>query len=293
MTKEPPPGGELTDDALKRLDVWTDGGTRDLFNFMVDAQHLAGAYGSRGRPVTYFSDFTQQPGLDPSKPIDFVPARVNYDDVPGIVLQRYGKIDPTADDVESGSGQHVGTANEVIARLQGALYFIGSRWPEPELRTLVLDSNDDPAPGAKDCEVTGGCTFEFKSSTGRVGPVGVSLPPGYAHKSQQERRYPVIYLLHGYGQEPQDLVAATALLRTWMNAPTDSMESRLPKAILVYVDGRCRIGPDGKAECIRGTFFGQSPLQSGAKTEDWWLELMQYVDENYRTMGESETTWVE
>ena len=288
------PSGPLDDAALRRLDVWTDGGTRDLFNFGVDAQHLAGTFVARGRPVGYYSDFAQQPELDPSNPNAFFPGRVPYEDVPGIVLQRYGKIDPTAADVESGSGQHVGTANEVIARLQGALYFIGSRWPEKELRSYVLESGDDPAEGAKDCEVSGGCAFEFKSpTTGRVGKVGVSLPPGYAHKLQQDRHYPVIYLLHGYGQEPQDLIAATAILRTWMNAPSDGMESRLPKAILVYVDGRCRVGPDGKSECIRGTFFGESPMPSGAKLESWWLDLMAYVEQNYRTMGETETMWTE
>jgi anti-sigma regulatory factor (Ser/Thr protein kinase) len=59
------PGGELTDAALARLDVWTDGGTRDLFNFMVDAQHLVGAFAARGRDVSYLTDFTQAPGLDP------------------------------------------------------------------------------------------------------------------------------------------------------------------------------------------------------------------------------------
>ncbi len=38
------PGGELSDEALARIDVWTDGGTRDLFNFSVDAQHLVGGF---------------------------------------------------------------------------------------------------------------------------------------------------------------------------------------------------------------------------------------------------------
>src|SRR6185369_9798939 len=49
------PGGELTDNALARLDVWTDGGTRDLFNFSVDAQHLMGAFAARDRDVAYLT----------------------------------------------------------------------------------------------------------------------------------------------------------------------------------------------------------------------------------------------
>ena len=287
------PGGELTDAALSRLDLWTDGGTRDLFNFGVDAQHLVGAFGARGRDVAYLTDFTQAPGLDPAQPLQFLPAHIVYEDLQGIVMQRYGKVDPGPQDIEDGSGQHVGTASEVAARLQTALYFIGSRWPEPELRHLVLDSNDKPVEGAPECEVTGTCEFEFTSTFGRKGPVAVSLPPGYAHAEQQGRRYPVIFMLHGYGQEPTDLAAAIVILRNWMNSPSDGMASRLPKAILVYVDGRCREGADGKAECVQGTFFADSARAGGVQLEQWWLELMDEVDRRYRTMGESEVDWAE
>ncbi|MCK6593457.1 MAG: hypothetical protein L6Q76_38350, partial [Polyangiaceae bacterium] len=120
------PGGELTDEALSRIDLWTDGGTRDLFNFHVDAQHLAGTFAARGRDVAYFTGFTELPGLDPETPNDFSPPKVIYEDLQGIVFQRYGKIDPAPVDIQNGSGQHVGKASEVVTRLQSALYFIGS-----------------------------------------------------------------------------------------------------------------------------------------------------------------------
>jgi len=286
------PGGDLTDDALKRIDVWTDGGTRDLFNFAVDAQHLAGAFKARGRGVQYLTTFTAAPGLDPSNPLDFVPPRIVYEDMPGVVFQRYGATEPKKADFDSGSGQHVGTVFEIASRLQTALYFIGSRWPEPELREYVEESNVDPDPDAPNCEVGGNCTIEFTSTFGRTAPVGITLPPGYGSLKQKERRYPVIYMLHGYGQSPQDLEAAIIFLRNWMNNPIDGAGSRLPKAILVYVDGRCRV-TDGKAECIRGTFFTDSVKETGAQDEAWWLELMDYVDGHYRTMGESTTDWTE
>lgn len=79
-------------------------------------------------------------------------------------------------------------------------------------------------------------------------------------------------------------------LRNWMNSPADGMDSRLPKAILVYVDGRCRVDDEGKAECIRGTFFTDSVRETGVLNESWWMELVDHVDANYRTMGESEIT---
>jgi hypothetical protein len=287
------PGGELTDEALARIDLWTDGGTRDLFNFGVDAQHLVGTFAARGRDVAYFTGFTELPGLDPTKPAELIPPRIVYEDVQGVVLQRYGKVDPAPADIQSGSGQHVGTGGEIASRLQSALYFIGSRWQEPELRTQVEESADKPKEGALECEILGTCRIEFTSTFGRTGPVGISLPPGYAHADQQDKRYPVIYMLHGYGQTPEDLEAAIVFLRNWMNSPIDSNASRLPKAIIVYVDGRCRINASGKAECIRGSFFTDSVRAEGVQSEQWWLELMDYVDQNYRTMGESIINWTE
>ena len=298
------PGGELTEEALARIDVWTDGGTRDLFNFAVDAQHLAGGFAARGRDALYLTEPSQIAGLggdvrtvpgdanSPKVPADYNPSRVNYEDLQGIVFQRYGKIDPTANDIEAGSGQHVGTAPELIKRLQGALYFIGSRWREPSLVRQHPQSQDNPIAGLDECEVLGTCTIAFTSKSGRVGPVGITLPPGYAHADLEEVRYPVIYMLHGYGQSPEDLEAAVALLSNWMNSPLDSGASRLPKAIIVYVDGRCRIA-NGKPECLRGTFFADSVRPTGAQDEQWWLELMDHMDKNYRTLGETEVDWTE
>lgn len=287
------PGGELTDDALARIDLWTDGGTRDLFNFAAASRHLVGAFAARGRVGSYFTGFTEVPGLDPKTPGAFEPPKIIYEDLPGIVMQRYGKVDPTAEDLKKGSGQHVGTAPEIAFRLQTALYYIGSRWNEPELRTLVEESADDPDPSVDECQISGTCELEFTSTFGRKGPVAISLPPGYANLKQKNKRYPVVYMLHGYGQTPDDLVAAILFLRNWMNSPTESNVSRLPKAIVVYVDGRCRVGASGKAECIRGTFFADSAREDGAQNERWWLELMDYIDQNYRTMGESEIDWIE
>lgn len=301
------PGGELNDEALARIDIWTDGGTRDLFNFAVDAQHLVSGFTARGRDALYLTEFSQVAGLggeepslpgdpnSPKKTAEYTPARVNYEDLQGIVLQRYGKIDPTANDITSGSGQHVGTAPELIQRIQSALYFIGSRWREPELVLQHPASTDNPIPGAKECEVLGTCTFNFPADTtkpGRVGIVGVTLPPGYANADLANVRYPVIYMLHGYGQSPEDLEAAVALTKNWMNSPLDSSASRLPKAIIVYVDGRCRVA-NGKPECLRGTFFADSVSPDRAQDETWWLALMDYVDKNFRTRGESEVDWTD
>ncbi len=287
------PGGPFDDAALSRVDFWTDGGLRDLFNFHVSAQHMIGSLVPRGRAVTYYTNFAEMPGFDPTQPDQFTPIKMNWDEVPGGVLMRYGAIDPTPQDIADGSGQHVGTVTEIALRLQTTLYYIGSRWPEPELRTLAAQSNDNPDPSADICEVNGTCTINFTSSSGRTGPVTINFPPGYANKDELDRRYPVVYLLHGYGQSPQDLGAAIIFVANWMNNSNDSVATRLPKALLVYPDGRCRDGADGKAECMRGSFFADSARDGGLQDEQWWLELMDYIDGHYRTMGESDVDWTE
>lgn len=281
----------LDDAALARLDLWTDGGTRDLFNFAVDAQALAGAWAGRGRIVHYYHEFQNIPGQNPSSTDQFVAGQIPWDQVPGGVMLRYGKIDPSAQDISSGSGQHVGTADEITRRLQAALYYIGSRWPDAP-RTLDEASPIDPNPDLPSCEVTGSCDFTFTDSRGRTGPVSVNLPPGYGHAGSKDKRYPVIFLLHGYGQTPEDLKAAIIFLANWMNFAGDSKTTRLPKAIMVYVDGRCRPGAV-EAECIRGTFYTDSVREHGPKMEGWFLELMDEIDKRYRTMGPSEIQWVE
>ncbi len=59
------PAGAVDDTALSRLDCWTDGGLRDLFNFDVDAQHLVGAWAARGRLSTYLTGSPRPPGSIP------------------------------------------------------------------------------------------------------------------------------------------------------------------------------------------------------------------------------------
>ena len=105
-------------------------------------------------------------------------------------------------------------------------------------------------------------------------------------------RYPVIYMLHGYSESADELAAAIASVDDWMNGGADSQASRLSRAIIVYVDGRCR-APGGSPECIRGTFFADSARADGPQMETWWLELIDYVDQHYRTLGESEVDWPE
>ncbi len=282
----------LDDKALQRIDVWTDGGTRDLFNFAVDAQALMGSMAERGRIVHYYTSFGRIPGQPWDDSLHYQAGLTDWQDIPGAVMLRYGKIDPTQADINDGTGQHVGTADDIARRLQSALYYAGSRWPDAP-HTLDEASAQDPDPNAPTCEVQGSCKFDFTDSLGRTGPVGVNLPPGYANEKSKNKRYPVVYVMHGYGQTPEDLTAFIAFIGNWMNGTADSSVMRLPKVIMVYVDGRCRVGKNGEAECIRGTFFTDSVRKNGPKMEQWMVELIKYIDDHYRTMGPSDIPWTE
>ena len=118
---------------------------------------------------------------------------------------------------------------------------MGSRWRDRTELFLRVNPSVAPVP---DC-TEGISTITFPATlatgaTGRQAPVGISLPPGYCSSQLQQIRYPVVYLLHGYEQTPQDLEPIIAGLQANMNDATKSTADRLVKAIIVYVDGRCR-----------------------------------------------------
>ncbi len=74
---------------------------------------------------------------------------------------------------------------------------------------------------------------------------------------------------------------------------TGSAATRMPKSILVYVDGRCRFSTSGEPECYRGSFYADSPRKGGVQASKWWLELMDEVDRRYRTMPSSTVEFTE
>jgi hypothetical protein len=292
----------VTDDALSRIDILADGGVRDLFNFATVANHLSGqVHGRRDanglplRSVAFYNGFHFLPGEDQTKPSLFSPFDIRWADVADMPNVRYGDLDASRAVVEqTGDGQHVGTVGQLLARLETAFFFAGKRWPDAD-HHQTEDSRENPSETTKselgvDCEVKGNCEKIFTGEkSGRTGPIAISLPPGYALKQNVEQnvRYPVLYVLHGYGQDPRDLEAVALVTNNFMNLAERSYATRLPKFIIVYVDGRCRV-LGGKPECIRGTFYMNSARPQGAKLDEWFDEVTEYVDKNFRTMPTTE-----
>ena len=301
------PGGPFDDNAFSRLDVWSDGGVRDLFNFGAVANHLTGAVSTRRRadgsaihPTVFYNSFTNLPGEDPTKPFNFVPGEIRFADLADAPSVRYGNVDATPAEITAGDGQHVGTAIQLLNRLTASFYFVAHHWTDSD-HLLVEPSVATPETATQNelgtaCEIAGRCEKIFTGTkTLRTGPIAITLPPGYANEDVRKRnqRYPVVYVLHGYGQDPRDLEAVALISNNFMNDANRSSTNRLPKFIVVYVDGRCRIGANGKPECIRGTFYLNSTRKDGPQLDDWFDEVLQYVDKNYRTLPPSDVEVVE
>ena len=211
---------------------------------------------------------------------------IQWPDFPKHGYLRYGNPDASAAEIMNGDGRHVGTANQIIYRVQTAFGWINQRWPDGD-----LDDTFDGGQILKD--------LSFVSpTTGRTNPFGIFLPPGYNKPENANKRYPVVYFLHGYGQEPRDLVDLSSVFALNMLA-NNPIESRFQKYIIVYVDGRCRPTRDGTPVdqtgdlCERGTFYMDSPLGGLARMETNLLDLMAYVDANYRTKAPSAASVVD
>ena len=315
------PAGPITDEELLRLDIMLDGGVRDLFNFESVANHLSGAIGSRmradGTPlkaVTYYNNFDHLPGEVIGMPDQFTPANLSWQEITSTQVIRYGSVDATPQMIAQGDGQHVGTATQILSRVEASFYAAGHAWPDAD-RTVTDQSRNDPETTTVNelgttCEIAGTCEKIFTGPvTGRAGPIAIGLPPGYALEANRLRnvRYPVVFVLHGYGQDPRDLEALALIANNNMNNALISYETRLPKFIAVYVDGRCRVQTvDGNQvpECVRGTFYMNSDRtipgagEGGAavpieQLDTWFTEVIDYIDANYRTMGASDVEVVE
>jgi S-formylglutathione hydrolase FrmB len=254
----------LPEEALARLDFYLDVGVRDHYRFRPLMEAFAGALGARGRPV----DLRQ--GFESLLKAGYVGAfdihHIDWSEVGRDVFVRYGDEAASEAEIEAGDGGHVGTATQLMHRFFGMLAYVSRTWPEPDLRRL------SPPGTAQVLQRT------YPSAIlGEERPYWIYLPPGY--DEQPETRYPVLYLLHGMGMEPELMTTSVLFTEPWMN------EGALAKFIIVFPDGRC--GED----CVAGTFYVN---QSGRhlpprRYEDSLIqELIPHIDATYRTRAPEE-----
>jgi pimeloyl-ACP methyl ester carboxylesterase len=269
----------LTPEQRRHISLWFDAGIRDFLGAAVSANTAIGAAMARWNlPFTVYDGFSiMTPGATELS-YDFT--EVPWKDLPKDGYLRYGNPDASPSEIMNGDGRHVGTANQVIYRVETAFGWLNARMADGDF--------DDSLDGG---QVMNNLSFT-SPTTGRVSPYAVFVPPGYNKPENADRRYPVVYVLHGYGMEPTDLVGLSAVIANHMIS-TAPLAERIQKFIMVYVDGRCRpeqdgvpvpVGGDG---CESGTFYLDSPLGGTARMETNMIDLMSYIDANYRTRGSS------
>ena len=267
--------GRLDDAERRRVGIWFDAGIRDFLNASVSVNAGMGAMiGRLGMSGAIYDSFGAVSGTSEGG-YDF--SRVHFGDLADNVYLRYGDPDASATEIGLGDGRHVGTAPQVINRVATAFAWLDKRWPD----------------GNRETEGNGGVILAAQSftppTTGRLTPFAVFLPPGYAKPENVSRTYPVVYFLHGYGQEPDDLVQLSGVFASYMVASGLPDSQRFQKFIIVYVDGRCRPNvdtvpvPAGGDGCEGGTFYLDAPAGGLARMETNLLELMDHIDRTYRT----------
>lgn len=261
---------------LERMNIWLDAGLRDFLMSAGASNWLFGALQARvGKGLA--QDYVDFPALLPGA-VDFDFLKVDYrpEGVGRHVYVRYGNPDATEGDVRDGDGNHVGPPQQILTRFLTPMTFFQSRFHDRDVGAVELVNNLE--------ELIRPRTF-FSKSLDDMRKYGVVLPPGYEDPANANRRYPVLYFLHGQGQESDDLLASAILFFGYMAGSNQEdlkrkNEADWAKFIIVFPDSTCREG-----DCGSGNFNSNHPGidGNGPKFMDSLLDLMAHIDANYRT----------
>lgn len=281
-----------------RLNVLADGGIRDLFNFGLASKQVFSLV-KHFRPETsaLYRDFMDIPGMiDRNGKFDpWVGTRWNQ--APSNIAVLYGKENPTDQDRIDGEGDHVGTVNQAIDRFFTLFNWSGAQWPN-------LEEPKAPFGGASYDERE---LVEWYDSAvlGAKRDYAMLLPPGYHDEANKDVRYPVLFLLHGYGMDPGDFVSSAIIADSQMTGDNPVLRPM----IIVYPNGRCcfvnqatgardcrenddtgtYIGslPGYTRECASGSFYVNRrgyTAEDATRYGDAFFELMDHLDSKYRTL---------
>ncbi|HUH03735.1 MAG TPA: hypothetical protein VML75_17190, partial [Kofleriaceae bacterium] len=205
-----------------RVNIWMDAGIRDFLNAAVSANvGAAQIMSTQQLPGAVWDSFEALQGIAANGRFDF--AKIDWTRQPANQYMRYGNPDATETQINNGDGRHVGTANQLINRATTAFAWLNAQWPNGE-RTSIASSG----------QIIEDLSF-VPPTTQRETPFGLFLPPGYDDPAYADTTYPVIYFLHGYGQDPNDLVLISAVFENYMTNPDWEPEERFQKFIIVYV----------------------------------------------------------
>jgi enterochelin esterase-like enzyme len=242
---------------LGRISIWLDAGIRDVFQFDRETDRFAGELRRLGSPVAVFDGFDRLPGASGK----FDAAKVAWTSLPRHVYVRYGDPRASAQAIADGDGGHVGDFDTLFARFASVFSFVSAKIPGGDV---------EPA----DPNATTRVERFTSRALGREMKVAIFLPPGYEEEANARRRYPVVYLLHGYGQKPEDMLAPLVLL-----VGPAMRAGRMQKMIVVVPDGHT----------LRGTgsayvnHVAPAPGDTGRYADYVMQDLLPLIETKYRT----------
>ncbi len=299
-------------DKLWSLHIWMDGGVRDIFNFAVHGNQIYGLINSKMgedfmKMYNGIESLLDPPGKD-LRGFNFM--KVDYGKLGHDVFLRYGHMDATPKQIQDGDGRHVGTPQEIIYRVLTFLAYAAYHFPHGDITPVENYSLDDTLIAA----------YFYSEHMQRERRFSIMLPPGYNDPEFENTTYPVIYFMHGYGQEPKDLALGFAMIMPLM------AEGKIPKFIAVFPDGKCESPEacektckavkcasmssdeqqqcydqcrtecsDVHRECVQGSFYvnhratydhitrWQDGERRYGQIEDYFYDLVDYIESTYRT----------
>jgi hypothetical protein len=227
--------------------------------------------GDKAKDYTTFSTLTPELGGG----YDFLAVDYSSKGIGQHAYVRYG--DPNAEerDIQRGDGHHVGPADQVLQRFLTSIAFVESRFLDRDIRAVNEVGNIDELIIPK--------TY-FSDALGEDRKYGVVLPPGYNLPENKDQRYPVVYFLHGQGQESQDLLASAILFFGYMAGSSvhdknRRNESDWSKFLIIFPDSTC-----SNDACASGNFNANHKGLDGEgpKYMDSLFELMAKIENEYR-----------
>lgn len=261
---------------LERLNIWADAGIRDFLMSAGATNWIWGALTARvgaeqARQYTTFHTLTPE-----ATRFDFLSADYSPDGLGKHVYVRYGDPDADEREIMRGDGHHVGPPDQVLNRFLAVLSFVENRFYDID-RTAVEDAGEVTA-------LVQPKTF-FSEALQEERDYGIVLPPGYNDPENADRRYPVVYFLHGQGMESQHLLASAILFFGYMTGSSQEEKQRRREAdwgkfIIVFPDSTCDPGA-----CGSGNFNAnhRGVDGSGPRYLDSLYELMAHIEGRYRT----------
>ncbi|MFO0597057.1 MAG: hypothetical protein U0228_17205 [Myxococcaceae bacterium] len=295
---------KLSPEGQARFNVLVDGGIHDIFNLGLMAKHLFAAVkkvrAAAQLPVGEYRNFTDIPGMTDRSSGAFNPWNRSWLRTPKDLITLYGKDQRTDAEIEQGEGDHVGLPSQAASRFQIVFNWVAWMWPNAPMPEATFGQST-PADYRTE-------TY-FSQTLGAKWEYSISIPPGYGDPENANVRYPVALLLHGYGMEPSDFVAAGVLANNFVVDPN----LKLRPVIYVFPNGRCCFtnkttgardcrnrddqgrdldsDPNWERECHSGTFWVNRKGYTGQDATpygDAMFELLQHIDQNYRTLPAAE-----